>query len=140
MNEISEFQGKYRWLSNFWSCMVEYEGLRFASSEAAYQAAKCANDFDKLQFIGIEPGASKRLGRHINIRHDWEKVKIHVMTDIVRAKFKQNDDLRKLLIDTGDAKLVEGNTWNDTFWGVCNGIGRNELGKILMKVRQEETK
>ena len=38
---------------------------------------------------------------------------------------------------TGDAELVEGNTWNDTYWGVCNGVGHNHLGKILMQVRQE---
>ena len=59
------------------------------------------------------------------------------MEDICRAKFTQNEELKKKLIDTGDATLIEGNTWNDTFWGVCNGVGENNLGKILMKIREE---
>jgi len=54
----------------------------------------------------------------------------------VREKFKQ-EDLKQMLLDTGDQELVEGNTWNDTFWGVCRGEGQNNLGKILMKVRME---
>ena len=54
-------------------------------------------------------------------------------------KFTQHDDLKALLLATGDANLEEGNTWNDTFWGVdlANGCGQNNLGKILMKIRGE---
>ena len=57
------------------------------------------------------------------------------MQEIVQAKFEQNPVLAKWLLNTGDAKLIEGNTWNDRYWGVCAGIGQNKLGKILMKVR-----
>lgn len=59
------------------------------------------------------------------------------MYDICRAKFEQNADLRCKLLTTGDAMLVEGNTWGDTVWGVCQGKGENRLGKILMRVRKE---
>lgn len=44
-----------------------------------------------------------------------------------------------MLLATGDAVLKEGNTWNDVFWGVSlkTGQGENNLGKILMRVREK---
>ena len=61
------------------------------------------------------------------------------MEEIVRAKFSQNPKLKAELLATGEAQLIEGNTWNDRYWGVDvrSGIGKNHLGKILMKVRSE---
>jgi len=58
------------------------------------------------------------------------------MTDLVRQKFS-NPQLAKQLLDTKDFELIEGNTWGDTFWGVCSGKGQNNLGKILMQIRNE---
>lgn len=57
------------------------------------------------------------------------------MYDICIAKFMQNKNLAQLLIETGDATLIEGNTWGDRVWGVCDGVGENRLGKILMQIR-----
>lgn len=105
------------------------------SAENAYQAAKCEDKLDKYQFIYITPGQAKRLGKQVSIRKDWEHVKISIMHQIVLAKFEQNKDLQDKLLNTGDEELVEGNPWNDTFWGVCRGKGENNLGKILMTVR-----
>ena len=59
------------------------------------------------------------------------------MTDIVKAKFEQNEDLQKKLLATEDAYLEEGNTWGDRIWGTVNGVGANNLGEILMNVRKE---
>jgi predicted NAD-dependent protein-ADP-ribosyltransferase YbiA (DUF1768 family) len=65
------------------------------------------------------------------------------MYSVVKAKFEQNPDLAKMLIETGDAELVEGNNWCDNYFGncICNrcvGVkGKNVLGKILMRVREE---
>ena len=61
------------------------------------------------------------------------------MEEIVRAKFTQNEELKRLLLATGDKRLAEGNTWGDTFWGVDlrSGRGENHLGIILMRVREE---
>jgi ribA/ribD-fused uncharacterized protein len=81
------------------------------------------------------PGKAKRAGRNLQLRHDWEKVKYDVMLDIVFAKFYQHPELAAKLLATGDAELIEGNWWNDTTWGVCNGVGSNWLGRILMMVR-----
>ncbi len=71
------------------------------------------------------------------IRSDWDNIKFKMMLDIVSIKFLVNKDLAKLLLSTGDKELIEGNYWRDTYWGVYNGIGKNLLGKILMKVRSD---
>lgn len=136
---IGEFRDEYFFLSNFYEVPVEYGGLRYGSAEAAFQAQKCMTEEEKAAFTSLSPGAAKRKGRRVQLRPDWEQVKIGLMEEIVRAKFTQSEALRALLLATGDAALEEGNSWNDTFWGVRlkNGQGRNHLGQILMKVREE---
>jgi predicted NAD-dependent protein-ADP-ribosyltransferase YbiA (DUF1768 family) len=76
------------------------------------------------------------MGRSVKLRPDWESIKLDVMETAVRIKFT-DPELAAKLIATGDEELIEGNWWNDTFWGVCNGVGENHLGKILMKVRAD---
>ncbi len=134
---IDQFRGKYLFLSNFYACKVEYDGLIFDSSEAAFQAQKCTTDFQKEMFVGITSSQSKKLGKMVGLRDDWEKVKIGIMKNVLIAKFTQHKILAKKLIDTGDEELIEGNWWNDTFWGVCNGKGENHLGKLLMEIRKK---
>ena len=75
--------------------------------------------------------------RKQKLRRDWESVKVSVMTEAVRAKFTQHDDIRSILLSTGDAKLVE-HTANDDYWGDGgDGSGKNMLGQILMRIRTE---
>ena len=135
--KIDSFSGEYDFLSNFFECDVKYRGRTYCSSEAAYQAAKCKNPKDRLIFLDATPSMAKRYGRRVEIRPDWDEVKYGVMREIVYLKFWQWPDLREKLLATGEAELIEGNTWNDTYWGVCNGVGENNLGKILMDVRRE---
>lgn len=134
---IDEFRGKYFFLSNFYSAPVEYQGYRFENNEAAFQAAKCPERM--LDFCGLTPNRAKQLGRKVPLRPDWELVKYDVMYEVCMAKFTQNPDLLSKLLATGDAELIEGNTWGDRVWGVdlCRGYGENHLGKILMRVRSE---
>ena len=82
------------------------------------------------------PGLAKKMGRSVSLRPDWEDIKDDVMLEGLYRKFT-NDELAEWLLDTGDEELVEGNWWGDRYWGVCNGIGQNKLGKLLMKVREE---
>ena len=133
------FRNEYRFLSNFWDCPVTYKGLTYQNAEAAFQAQKCQDEAEKEQFTVLRSNEAKRLGRYVQLRPDWENVKLPIMEEIVRAKFTQNEDLKRRLIATGDAYLEEGNTWHDTCWGVDTrtGEGQNHLGKILMKVREE---
>ena len=134
---INEFKGKYFFLSNFYTAQVMYEGLLYQNNESAFQSAKVIYIERRKQFCNLDPSTAKKKGRNVTLRHDWEKIKDQVMEDCVRDKFARNDDLRQRLLDTGDQELVEGNTWNDTYWGVCRGRGENMLGKILMKIRKE---
>lgn len=133
---INEFRGRYYFLSNFYEAPVEYKGITYTNSEAAFQAQKCIDPKDCIKFAGLNPSEAKKLGRKINLRGDWEDVKIKIMEEVVKAKFEQNKDLAKLLLETGDEYLEEGNTWGDRIWGTVNGQGANNLGKILMNVRE----
>ncbi len=136
--KIDSFQGKYRFLSNFWPAMVEYEGITYPSVEHAYQASKTMDMGERRRISEIvEPGDAKRAGRAAKQRPDWEEVKLRVMEDCVRYKFAHHAELRDKLLATDEAELIEGNSWGDRFWGVCDGQGENHLGKILMKVRTE---
>ena len=137
--KINHFRGEYAFLSNFWEVPVTYKGLTYGSNEAAFQAQKCMTDEEKTTFTLLRPSDSKKKGRRVQLRPDWEAVKVGIMEEIVRAKFTQNEDLKQMLLDTGDAVLEEGNTWHDICWGVDakTGEGQNHLGRILMKVREE---
>ena len=137
MTSITEFRGKYYFLSNFYNASVTYDGLTYQNNEAAFQAQKCTTLTGKQRFTDLNPSEAKKLGRRVQLRTDWEQVKIQIMYEIVLAKFKQNPDLAALLLNTGEAHLEEGNTWGDKIWGTVNGVGANNLGKILMRVRSE---
>ena len=145
VNMIDSFSGEYRFLSNFYPCTIKYEGLTYPTIEHAYQAAKTTDIAQRKAFalegreIGLptlSAGGAKKLGRKIPIRADWEEVKLDIMEDILKLKFSQRY-FRQLLRDTQDEELVEGNLWHDVYWGVCNGIGQNQLGQLLMKIRSK---
>lgn len=134
-NMIDRFEGDMYFLSNFYPAEFIYKGVKYLNSEAAFHAQKQPGR--EHEFANLSPDQAKKLGRSVELRKDWETVKNDIMHDIVYEKFNQNPDLRRRLIDTGDAYLIEGNWWGDTYWGVCKGIGKNQLGVILMKVRDE---
>lgn len=137
MNAITHFRGEYRWLSNFWPVTVTLEGMDFPSVEAAYQAAKTLDLEVRAQIAALSrPGEAKRMGRKLNIRDGWDGMKLQVMEDLLRQKFA-DPELRQKLLATGDAHVEERNTWDDRFWGVCDGEGENHLGRLLMLIRDE---
>lgn len=131
---IDKFIGKYYFLSNFSNSKIEIEGLTFDNGEAAFHSFKDCNR--REEFVGLNPSQAKKLGRSVKLREDWEEVKDHLMYRVNYAKFSQNEDLKEKLLATDKKELVEGNNWGDTYWGVCNGKGRNMLGRVLMLVRQ----
>lgn len=132
---IYGFFKEHRFLSNFHPININYQGLRYSSTEAAYQAQKCANPKDKVPFTSMTPSESKKAGRKVELREDWEGIKLKIMLDLNILKF-EDPVLRKLLLDTGDKHLEERNWWMDKFYGTCNGEGENKLGFILMVIRQ----
>lgn len=137
MKQIDVFKGRYFFLSNFFSAPVTWEGRTYQNNEAAFQSAKCIKDSQRDKFTQLDPSRAKRAGRNVLLRQDWEDIKEQVMYEVCFAKFTQNPDLGKKLVETGDAILVEGNDWNDRVWGMVKGVGQNKLGKILMRIREE---
>lgn len=134
MDKIKEFQDQYRFLSNFYGVPVTYNNLTFGSNEAAFQAQKDPSRSE--EFTNLTPNKAKALGRQVKLRDDWNNVRLKIMEEINIIKFTENEYLKKKLIETGDRELIEGNYWNDTYWGVCRNVGENNLGKILMKIRE----
>jgi len=149
---IDKFDGRFRFLSNFYPCEIEYQGITYPSNENYYVAMKI-NDMqlingrmitinDAREYVATikDPGVVKRFGRSIKVRKDWDDIKLKIMEYGVRQKFK-NQELKEMLLSTGDQELVEGNYWHDIYWGkcICNkcGGGQNNLGKILMSVRDD---
>lgn len=137
MEYINKFYGKYRFLSNFYPCKITYYDREYPSVEHAYQAHK-TDDENLKEIIRLSktPGEAKRLGKNAKLKKHWDSVKVLTMLELVRLKFA-NPELKAKLLETGTKELVEGNTWGDTFWGVCNNVGQNMLGRILMTVREE---
>lgn len=127
---ITQFRGAYAFLSNFY---IEPDGSHV---EGEYQRAKCAIAWDRDRFEGLSPADAKRLGRRVEIRPDWETVKVEIMLFYVAKKFKDHPSLRDRLLQTGTTRLEEGNTWGDRYWGMVGGRGLNALGIILMDVRE----
>src|SRR5581483_4046946 len=117
---IDSFTGEYRWLSNFWPCFIRGRDLVYPSVEHSYQAAKCVRLEDRQRFTTGTAAQAKQAGRGVQVRPDWDLVKKNVMLTALRLKFTLGSELAAKLLATGDTVLVEGNTWGDTYWGVCN--------------------
>ena len=137
---IMSFRGEYSFLSNFYEGKVfTYKGLKFNNTEAPFHAEKCWSRAKEFEMV--RPLQSKRLGRRVLMRKDWEQIKDRVMYDVCYAKFTQDPVLKAKLLATGNRELVEGNTHGDRCWGMTcsNGvwIGENRLGKVLMKLRDD---
>jgi len=134
---IQSFTMEYSFLSNFYPCLIEFEGDIYRTLEHAYQAAKTHDPDERIKIREErKTGKAKRMGKRVTIREEWEQIKVKVMRELLKKKF-ENPQLRKLLLDTYPHDLVEGNTWGDTFWGECNGQGKNMLGILLMQIRSE---
>lgn len=134
--DITEFLGPHRWLSNFWPAPVQLDGVLYPTVEHAYQAAKTLNPSERAVIRETpSPGAAKRLGGFATKRDDWDEIKLAVMGQLLVQKFAI-PELRQQLIDTGDARIIEGNTWGDVFWGVCKGKGENHLGRLIESIRE----
>lgn len=136
-NVIDRFSGEYYFLSNFYPAQITYHGIRFKNNEAAFQAMKCPERMN--EFCNLAPSEAKRLGRRVKLREDWNQVKDQIMYEICKEKFSEHPWLAQRLVATDGFDLIEGNTWGDHIWGVCDGYGEDRLGIILMKIRDEIT-
>ncbi|OSA90722.1 UNVERIFIED_ORG: swarming motility protein YbiA [Clostridium botulinum] len=134
---MTQFRGEYFFLSSFYICRINYKGIIYNTVEAAFQSMKSKDVEERKECVQLTPKEATIKGNKIFLREDWEEIKEDVMYNICLCKFSQNADLAKRLIETGDAYLEQGSSWNDKEWGTVDGVGENILGKILMKVREE---
>lgn len=142
-NVINRFNNENKFLSNFQASTFFYNGKKYATVEHAYQALKTLDETEHERVRNaIAPSQAKKLGKTLTLREDWEQVKTQTMLDLLRLKF-QNPFLRNKLLATNNAIIIEGNSWHDNFWGICNcgkcstEGGQNLLGKLLMSLRDE---
>lgn len=131
------FFAGFRWLSNFHLCPIQYQGVVYPAVENAYMAAKCIIPEQRKVFVTSSPSQAKKLGQAVQLRSDWEDVKLNIMYELNEQKYANNPDLRERLIATDRKYLEETNYWGDVYWGVCKQEGKNHLGKIIMQVRSE---
>lgn len=129
------FRNEYWFLSNMYPVKILYRGLTFNCVEAAFQAEKCVNPEDKKRFVNLDGFEAKKLGRTVKLISTWNEERVFIMYRLLKIKFS-NPDLKRMLKNI-ECDIVEENTWNDKFWGVCRGAGENMLGKLLMKIRKE---
>lgn len=139
-DKITLFKGDNGFLSNFHPCPVILDEVEYPTVEHAFQAAKTL-DPEMRRRIREAPtsGKAKRMGRVLKLDMSvpaWNTLKVAIMYDLIHQKFSK-EPFRTKLLATGDAELIEGNWWSDTFWGVCMGKGENRLGVLLMKVRED---
>lgn len=142
---VKEFRGEYAFLSNFYVNPFVWRNIPFPTGEHAFSYAKTfyamhpmAETFGGDEILAAKtPGEAKKLGRALPIKVDeWDNNKVQLMREIVHARFQTSEkNMVGPLINTGAMLLVEGNDWNDTFWGRCAGRGFNTLGTILMEER-----
>ena len=137
VTQIKSFKNDYYFLSNFFPCFIEYEGLIYPNAECAYQAAK-TEDINIRKYFTVMDNAmeARRWGNQLDLRSDWDKIKYDVMNKILHVKFS-TPYLREMLLSTEEAYLEEGNTHGDRYWGTVKGSGENNLGKLLMNIRRE---
>lgn len=137
---IEEFQGEYRWLSNFMPVTIVLDGITYPSVEHAYVSAKCDSITWKQLCSngGFTANKIKKAGSELPIIDNWDKIKVDVMTECLKQKFNQ-EPYKSNLINTASKYIQEGNRWNDTFWGFClkTSLGENNLGKLIMKIRDD---
>ncbi len=130
------FSGPYSFLSNFATCEIRDGEFVYPSVEHAYQANKSLLPAVRRLFQKGTARDAKKLGQRVELRPDWEAVKLDVMLNLLRKKFSQRNFAANLLA-TGNGYLEETNSWGDTFWGVFGNDGENHLGYLLMQVRSE---
>jgi ribA/ribD-fused uncharacterized protein len=143
---IDRFSGRWAFLSNFHRSGLVWEGDLYPTAEHAFNAGKTLDRAKRREIASAPtPGIAKRMGRarSIQLREGWdERVRYEVMASVLRAKFCCDPRRTEALLSTGDAMLVEGNSWHDQHWGdcrcgrqACADPGGNHLGRLLMELR-----
>lgn len=139
---INQFKDEHAFLGNRYPCKFVWQGLTYGSAEAAFQASKCAEVSERKVFTNCSTDKAVQKGKELMPFPEWEEAQLDIMESILTAKFEQNPTLMKMLEETGNRILINGNNKQETFWGIdlYSWMGENHLGKIIMKIREKEIK
>ncbi len=139
--KFSSSKREYGLFSNFSPHPILLDNKLWPTSEHYYQAQKFIDEsLQELIRNATSPGIAAQLGRnkHLPLRNDWDKIKYDVMLRALHAKVSQHNDVRELLLSTGDKEIIEYAPWGDIYWGDGgDGSGQNNLGKAWMNIREE---
>lgn len=137
---INQFKGDYTFLGNRFPCRFNWRGLAYGSAEAAFQSSKCVGESERKVFASCSADTAAQKGKDLVSYTGWEEEQLDIMESILQAKFGQNPAMMKKLADTGKSILINGNSKHETYWGVdlYSWEGENNLGKLLMKIREKE--
>lgn len=140
---INDFSGANYFLSNFYPAPAVLGEWSYPTAEHAFAAAKTLDltQRHEIRFLP-SPALAKKYGRRVALREDWDLLRDVFMAKILASKFSYKPLAEKLLA-TGDAVLIEGNSWHDNYWGDCHckkckhTPGQNHLGVQLMMLRAQ---
>ena len=135
MKVINDFRGEYYFLNGLYNSPIEYNGLNFVCSESAFFAQKFDNSDVRELFTKLDGIDACKEEEKWKPRDGWEELETAVMYNVTWCKFTQNEKLKRMLLDTEDAFLIDVNDYGDEKWGIYNGKGDNRRGFILMNIR-----
>lgn len=146
-NEIRFYRANekpYGVFSNLFRRAITFEDVEYPTAEHAYQAGKARKEAVRDWILSAPSPSLVAMAAHglytWDIAPNWSKTKFARMKGVLLAKYTQHEDLKQLLLSTGDARLVESATVDNAvnrLWGEVNGVGKNMLGTLLMEVREE---
>lgn len=137
ISEITKFEGKWEFLSNEYTCEVKYENYTFQSAASLFYALKATDKGAFRKFQKLSPLKAKSKMQLLPPNEEYENNKEEYLMKAVKAKFDSNPNLIKLLLKTGNAKLLNNVTHLDDWIGIRKDKGYNALGKVLMRLREE---
>lgn len=137
MEDIKSFTGEYDYLANTYNVNLMVDGISYTNAESAFWAQRIKNVKSRRKLSELSGVKAKAKANNTEPIHDWESKKDKIMKKILTIKFSSSKELKKKLLDTGDAKLLNNVTYRDEYWGIHYGVGKNRLGEILMEVRNE---
>ena len=136
---IDSFKGEHAFLGNRHPCEFVWQGVKYHTAEAAFLSSKCKEASERKVYAGCSLDKAVVKAKEQIPYPGWEDARLDIMESIIKAKFEQNPDLMGKLLETGDRILVNGNSKQETFWGIdlYSWEGENNLGKIIMRTRDK---
>jgi ribA/ribD-fused uncharacterized protein len=136
MESINSFTKEYQFLSNAYNSPIEIDGISYTNAESAFWAQRVKDSRARNKFSRLSGNKARAKAIQAEPVEDWDENINHYMEKVLKAKFS-DPKMMKLLNSTKGCKLINTNTYRDDYWGVYMGKGKNVLGKLLMKIRDQ---